>query len=181
MEKEKSQINLIGNKGKKTSDILLVWAIYIGRLLIILTETIALIVFLSRFSIDRKLIDYNDNIENQQATVNSFGEREGVFRNVHLRLKISKINIASTSATVNLFSEILSKADNDIDFSALSITPSALAITAQASTVESLAQLTQQIKSHPSVSSLSIDRVESRPKSAIFSITLNAQLKEKIK
>ena len=67
MEKENHSINLLSTKDKSTADIFLFWALYIGRLLVIITEVIALFVFLSRFSIDRKLIDYSDSIKKQQT------------------------------------------------------------------------------------------------------------------
>ena len=181
MEKENRSINLLGDKGKSTSDILLLWALYIGRLLVILTETLALIVFLSRFSIDRKLIDYSDSIKKQQALVEFFKEGEEAYRKAQLKLSISKINIASSSATVNFFDELMRKSNNEITFSSLSVTPTTLSVTAQASTADILAVFTNQLKEHPLVTTVSVDKVESKPKSALISITLSAQLKRKIK
>jgi hypothetical protein len=52
MAKDQISINLLDNKGKSFTEQFLDWALAIGRLLIIVTETVALAAFLYRFSID---------------------------------------------------------------------------------------------------------------------------------
>jgi hypothetical protein len=177
MEKENPSINLLGDKGRRASDILLEWALYIGRMLVILTETIALIVFVSRFSLDRRLIDLNDTIKNQQAFVVHFKQGEETFRNTQLKLAVSRINTASSSAVVNLFNEIIEKTDNQLTLTAINVSPSSMTVTAQASSADILSSFTQQIKLHPLVTSVSVDKVASKPKSSLVSITVTAQLR----
>lgn len=179
MEKENKSINLLDDKGKHASDIFLFWALYVGRLLVIITEAIALTVFLSRFSIDRKLIDYKDNIESQRSQVEFFKTGEQKFRKTQLKLKISDSYTASTSASVNFFKELLNQSNDQLLLSAISVSPSSLSVTAQASTVENLSSFTQKLKDHPLIESLSIDKVESKPKNALISVTITAKLKPK--
>ncbi len=181
MEKESRSINLLSDKGKNASDIFLFWALYIGRLLVIITEAIALFVFLSRFSIDRKLIDLKDEIETQQAQVSFFKEGEEKFRIKQLKLKVSETNTASSEATVKLFEEMFQKANDQLRFNALTVTPSSLTVTAQTSSPDILSAFTQDLREHPLVNTLSVDKIESKPKSALVSITLTAQLKTKNK
>lgn len=178
MEKENHSINLLSTKDKTSADIFLFWALYVGRLLVIITEAIALFVFLSRFSIDRKLIDYSDAIKKQQTFVHLFKQGEEKFRNTQLKLKISKDSTSSSAASFDLFQKIMRRTDSDISFSALTITPDSLSVTATSSTSDSLAVLTNDLKNHPRIASLSIDKVESKPKSALISITISAKLRE---
>lgn len=179
MEKDNKTINLIGDKGKNVSDIFLFWALYVGRLLIIITEAIALIVFLSRFSIDRKLIDYKDSIENLRAQVEFFKAGEEKFRDAQLKLKISDTFTASTSASVNLFQELLNQSNSRLLLSYISVSPSSLSVTAQSSTIGELSSFAQKLREHKLIESLSIEKVESKPKNALISITVTAKLKLK--
>lgn len=179
MEKESLSINLLGDKNKKTSDILLAWAIYVGRLLVILTQVIALSVFLSRFSIDRQLIDLKDTIKKQQAIVEYFKQGEETYRENHLKLAVTRFNTASSSAVVDFFDELLNNSDRQITYTGINVTPSSLTVTAQASSVETLTNFTQKLKDNPKVASIIIEKVESKPKSALVGITIIATLKQK--
>lgn len=181
MEKESRSINLLSSKGKNTTDVFLFWALYVGRLLIIITEAVALFVFLSRFSIDRKLIDHSDNIKKQQALVEFFKDGEKKYRATQLKLAISKSSTSSSSASIQLFDELMQQANTQINFNTLSVTPSSMTVTATSSVADVLAHFVTQLKNHPRVVSLNVDKVESKPKSAVISITLTAQLKTKEK
>jgi hypothetical protein len=181
MEKENRSINLLSSKGKNTTDVFLFWALYVGRLLIIITEAVALFVFLSRFSIDRKLIDHSDNIKKQQALVEFFKDGEEKYRATQLKLSISKSSASSSSASIQLFDELMQQANTQINFNALSVTSSSMTVTATSSVADVLANFVTQLKNHPRVVSLNVDKVESKPKNAVISITLTAQLKTKEK
>ena len=181
MEKENRSINLLSSKGKNTTDVFLFWALYVGRLLIISTEAVALFVFLSRFSIDRKLIDHSDNIKKQQALVEFFKDGEEKYRATQLKLSISKSSTSSSSASIQLFDELMQQANTQINFNALSVTSSSMTVTATSSVADVLANFVTQLKNHPRVVSLNVDKVESKPKNAVISITLTAQLKTKEK
>jgi hypothetical protein len=181
MEKENQSINLLGEKGKRTSDIILMWALYIGRLMVILTEVVALIVFLSRFSIDRKLIDLSDSIKLQVKYVELFKNGEETYRRTHLKLNVSQSNIASTAAVTNLYEDLMKKTNSQLNYSSLVVSPSKIIVTAWSPSADILAAFTQELKELPIVSSLSIDRVDSKPKSALISVTITAELQQKQK
>ena len=178
MEKENHSINLLSTKDKNSADIFLFWALYVGRLLVIITEAIALFVFLSRFSIDRKLIDYSDTIKKQQTFVQLFKQGEEKFRNTQLKLSFSKDSTSSSAASFDLFRGVIEKTNSEIRFSAFTVTPNSLFIIATSSTPDTLAALANDLKNHPRVTSLNIDKVESKPKSALVSITISATLRE---
>ncbi len=76
---KKRVINLLPNKGDSLLDQFLSWALNIGRLLVIITETLALSVFLFRFSLDVQIIDLHDKIKAASRVVENFKESEETF------------------------------------------------------------------------------------------------------
>lgn len=69
------QINLLGESDLEHTPIgrIITWATTYGRYIMIGTEIVVLLAFISRFSLDRKLTDLNDEISQKQTiiTVNS--------------------------------------------------------------------------------------------------------------
>jgi len=57
-----------------------------GRWIVIITELIVILCFLSRFKLDRDLTDLGEKIKQQQAIIASFGDLEKDFRNLQKRL-----------------------------------------------------------------------------------------------
>lgn len=62
------------------------WALSFGRWIVIITELIVILCFLSRFKLDRDLTDLGEKIKQQQAIIASFGDLEENFRNLQKRL-----------------------------------------------------------------------------------------------
>lgn len=56
------------------------WALTVGRHIVIFTELIVILAFLSRFKLDRDLTDLNEKIKTQQAIIESWREFEKDFR-----------------------------------------------------------------------------------------------------
>lgn len=180
MVKDYLSINLLDNKGVKSSEVFLKWAVYVGRLLIILTESAALIVFISRFSIDRQLIDLNDDIKNRQAIVEYFQNSEAAFRKAQLKLSVGKANISSSSAVFNIFEYVLQQNKTDVIIKNLNVSPQSMTVTAASNTPDNLSAFTKTLRQMPETASLSIDKVETKPTNTFIAITITVQLKKKI-
>jgi hypothetical protein len=67
----KQEINLLPREEfeKKPIGKFLTWALSIGRYIIIFTELIVILAFLSRFKLDRDLSDLNQSIREKQAVI----------------------------------------------------------------------------------------------------------------
>lgn len=178
MAKDQISINLLDNKGKSFTEQFLDWALAIGRLLIIVTETVALAAFLYRFSIDRRIIDLHDEIKRDQAMVGYFLKGEETYRHVQQKLTTSKKNTTS-SPVVTLFEDMVRISGSDITFSNLTVSPGLMEISAKATNVATLSEFVQEVKKHAQVASVAIDKVENRPSSSTVIVTLSVQLKTK--
>lgn len=58
----------------------LIWALSIGRYIVVLTELIVIVSFLSRFKLDRNLTDLNEAIEHQKVVILSYEKTESDFK-----------------------------------------------------------------------------------------------------
>lgn len=70
----------------------LVWSLSVGRYIVIFTELIVILSFLSRFKLDRELTDLNEKIQVQKQTILSFADTESKFVDVKLKIDAIKRN-----------------------------------------------------------------------------------------
>src|SRR3990167_2747697 len=81
-------VNLLSQDAFSASIVgkVLLWALSIGRYIVVFTEAIVILSFLSRFKLDRDLTDLNTGIEQQLAIIQSFGDLEQNIRNLQEKL-----------------------------------------------------------------------------------------------
>lgn len=100
---------------------ILKWVITVGRHIVIFTELIVILAFLSRFKFDRDLTDLGEKIKQQQAIVNSWSSFEKEFRFLKTRLnEVEKIT-KSQSDYSGLLDEISTLTPGDVTISSLEI------------------------------------------------------------
>ena len=170
------QINLLPNTGDTMLVQFLNWALTIGRLLIILVETLALSVFLYRFSLDMQTQDLKDKIKVQRAIVQSFKSQEDIFRNLQSRLALVKKYDAQSTNSPNMLSEIIDKGRGHITFRKIYISNEVIRIEAQAPTVAPLTEFVNSLKKYPPVTGINIDKVENKTSSAAIIVGISAYL-----
>src|SRR3989344_8016651 len=71
------------------------WALSTGRYIIILTEMVVIMAFLSRFKLDRDLSDLAERIEGKKNVLVALSGNENVFRSIQKRLTVAKTLIES--------------------------------------------------------------------------------------
>lgn len=81
------------------------WALTFGRWIVIATELVVILCFLSRFKLDRELTDLGEKIKQQQAIISSFGELEKDFRNLQKRL-VKIEDLEKEQLSVNRLNEV---------------------------------------------------------------------------
>lgn len=177
MAKEQLTINLLENKSKGVVERFLDWSLAIGRLLIIITETVALAAFLYRFSIDRRLIDLSDEIKKNQAIVTYFQDGEITFRKMQQKLLVSKTNNTATANTVTLFKDMVRLAQDEVTFTNLSVEANEMEVSVQAGSVTILSSFVEKLQRHPLIASVSIDKIENRTSNAVIVVSITAKIK----
>ena len=178
MAEKVHSVNLILDKKNAVLNQFLTWALSVGRLLVILTEVLALSVFLYRFSLDMKIVDLHDKINQASAIVQSFKNSEEEFRNLQLRLAYAKFYHAHADESLVILQDIIALGKDAVTFKNVTITKSSIQIEAQSPFTTSLSRFVQNVKNYAKVSSLSVDKVENKPSSAIIVIGISGGLQQ---
>lgn len=177
MAKDIYSINLIPNKNGGLVDQFLAWALTIGRLLIIVVETLALSVFLYRFSIDRKIIDLNDAIKNQSIYVTQLRSIEDTSRNLHSRLSLVKTIESESNKTTSLFSDVIEMGRGQVSFKNLVVSRETINVVVQAQQSNKLNAFVNKLKTHPEIDTVSVDSIENKISNAIIIANISVTLK----
>ncbi|MDP2649893.1 MAG: PilN domain-containing protein [bacterium] len=174
-------INLAKEKDKRFFDKFLQWALTIGRLIIILTESIALLTFLYRFSLDRQLIDLHDRIVQKQAIVKLLKGNEDKFRDLQNRLTILDTLSNSSSTTTKVFDDLIISLPKDMDVNNLTLSNDYIKIEVKARSITTIGAFVKSLRDNPNVASVSLDRIENRTSNATITAGITANLKTNLK
>lgn len=153
------------------------WALSIGRLLIILTEMVALGTFIYRFSLDMQIVDLHDKIKAESFIVANFKDAETTFRDIQDRLVTIKRYATVGETTSGIFSNIIKMGSGKITFKDLSINTQSAKIQVASSNPTSLSAFVNALQNDPSIQSISIDKVENNTTSAQVIVSITATLK----
>lgn len=171
-------INLLKNKQVGFLDEFINWALTIGRLVVIITELIALAAFVYRFSLDRKLIDLRSQIKQKQVIISSLKNNEAKYRELQERLYLtSNFSNLGTERT-RILKDILNLTPQGIKLNNLSINKNTININANVYAISSLALFTNALKDYPSIETLSLDSIENKRSSNIITVSITANLKQ---
>lgn len=102
------KINLLPTEDieKQPLNKFLKWVLTYGRTIIITTELIVILAFLSRFVLDRELTDLHEAISQKRAIVEATYDLEYGFRNLQNRLENVK-KLSGTSTNIDKVLEVL--------------------------------------------------------------------------
>ncbi len=163
MAKDMHKINLLPNKGNTIVSNFFAWVITVGRLLIILTETLALCVFLYRFSLDMKIADLHDQIKIQSTIVHNFQASEDTFRNLHNRIAFAKQYDNEGKEVPEALASIVAMGQGKVTFKSIVITKTTAHIEAQAGSAADLSKFVNALKKYPRATSVKVDNVTNNP------------------
>lgn len=171
-------INLLGNKQGSIFEKFIDWALTIGRIVVILTEVIALSAFLYRFSLDRQLIDLHSKIKQETAIVSYLKDREETYRNLQDRLSVASTFSEGGEKKIKIFNDIIRLAPAGMTFNELFLTKTNIRIDANFQYVSSLTSFVNSLKKYPTVGNISIDKIENKLSNALISVGITVNLKE---
>jgi Tfp pilus assembly protein PilN len=163
--KKDKDINLLP-KDKFASSItgrVLSWLLSTFRIMVIIVEMVVMLAFLSRFWLDSKNSDLNDEIQQKQAQIMASSEIESEFRKIQSRLSIYS---ALTSGKENFAQEIVSLSKfvpEDIILTSINISASDTSLSGKSPSEKSIAQFMANLQSNEegkevTLSQLGIDK-----------------------
>jgi len=162
MEKKSVSINLLNNKQGAFVDKFIDWALTIGRLLVILTELIALSAFLYRFSLDRQLIDLHSKIKQEEGIVKTFKNNEDKYRALQDRLALASSFSDNGAAKIKIFQDILNFVPDGVTLGNLVMSENRVSINATTQSTSALDIFTNSLKTYTKIKKLNLDSIQIR-------------------
>jgi hypothetical protein len=176
MSSNLSSINLAKENGISSIDKFINWALAIGRLLIIITEVIAVAAFIYRFSLDERLVNLHTAIKQKQAIVVSFRNDENKYRNLQDRIALAKNTSEKGTKISQAISNFGKLIPGQIKINNLAINKGQVSMNLGIAAVPVLADLINTLKSYEGIKSISIDSIENNP-SVGLSVTMTTVFK----
>ena len=165
-------INLAKNRGESVSERIIAFALTIGRVLVIVTETIALGAFLFRFGLDRQLVDLHDRITQEQAIVNLLKDNESTYRNLQDRLTLESNIAAAASKSVTLYQDVFKMIPSDMNLVTISFSDTSIHVEGTVPSLISLSSFVKKLQSDSRISRVSLDKIENKTTEGVIDVVL---------
>jgi len=135
-------VNLLDQEELEHSPLgrIVTWAITYGRYIMIGTEVIVLLAFISRFSLDRKLTDINEEIAQKQAIIEANAPFEREIRALQDQLVKMKALLSDQAKIPEILSLMQSALPPDVYLGTLSVNNNKLSASAVAGTTAGFSQ-----------------------------------------
>lgn len=175
-------INLAKNRGESVSERVIAFALTIGRVLVIVTETIALGAFLFRFGLDRQLVDLHDRITQEQTIVNLLKNNESAYRNLQDRLTLESNIVAATNKSITLYQDILQMIPSDMNLITVSFSDTSIHVEGTIPSLLSLSDFVKKLQNDSRVNRVSLDKIENKATEGVIDVVLTIYMKpERVK
>ena len=180
---KKQQVNLLPEKGftSTTTGRVLTWILSTFRIIVIVTEIIVMIAFLSRFWLDAQNTDLSEEIEQKKAILVASADFEKEFRQTQERLQIYSGLTLNKVQNSSVISQITKLVPDDTILKAIHITGNVWVIDAKTANEISIQQFAVNIDSIENTEKVSITQLSSDnedPDTLVFK--LKFEIKDKI-
>lgn len=177
MPKQSETINLLQAKEKNMLENFLYWSLTVGRFVVIFTETIAIIAFLYRFTLDAQIIDLHTSIKRKEAIVEYQKAQEDTYRDVQKRLAISNQLMTESSLFTTIASDSSQIGQAIRKLNNISIGNRSLTIDADVHSISDLGTFVRALKSYKYIQVVSLDKIENKTTLGIINVNITADLK----
>lgn len=135
------------------------WAITYGRYIMIGTEIIVLLAFISRFSLDRKLTDLKEEIAQKQAILTANASFENDIRTLQNQLAKIKTLLNDQTKPVDILTGLTSMLPSGVTFASYEFGNDKLTIAASAQNTQAFSQFLANVQANRSLASIEIGDV----------------------
>jgi len=172
-------INLLPQDEFETSIFgrVLKWALSSFRVMVIITEIVVMSAFLSRFWLDARNSDLNEELEMGEVQVRAYEDVELEFRNIQKKLGIAKALYDEPKST-KIFSDVASTLPPDIYLNSIIVNQKSLLIKASSFSESSIAQFVINLEANKNFSDISLSQISTdQDDPSIIVFTINGKVK----
>jgi len=157
------------------------WALSAGRYIVMFTELIVVLSFVTRFYLDRQITDLNREIFQKESVIKSYGDFEQEVRDIQERLSQYE-QIEQEGNIVDTFPLLAEVVPSGIELEELVIYPDRVALKGTVLSQKSLNVLINNLQISPDFNNIVVSTIESEGnKTSGFVFQLTAQTKEVVK
>lgn len=169
MANRELSINLIGEEATEYTPVgrIVAWAVTYGRYIMIGTEIVVLLAFISRFSLDRKLTDLNDEVSQKQAIIDANQQFESDFRTLQDKLIKTQTLLATPPITSNVLDTIQTLIPASVHLKSLNITNQTVVGQVVANTTAGFSQCIANLQAASILSTVEIGDIIRSPTTGI--------------
>lgn len=137
------------------------WTVSIGRYIVIFTQLVVIISFLTRFVLDRQVTDLNSAISQQKMAIESYGDLEKRFLFVQAQMTDIK-QLQQEANLVEIFPLLNETIPSNVILDELTIKPSEVVFSGIALSQTAFDILVRNVQLSPHFEEVSIGSIESR-------------------
>lgn len=153
------------------------WALSVGRYIVMFTELLVVLSFLTRFYLDRQITDLNGSIFQAQTTVAAYGNFEQDFRALQQKIDQYK-QIEQKENIVEIFPALSEVIPDGVELQELAIYPDKVSLTGVVHSQRSLNLLINNLQISPNFANVVVNTIESQGSDASgFVFKLSADTK----
>ncbi len=171
-----TDINLLESQEKKVGKFL-TWVLSYGRYIIIGTEIIVLLAFLSRFKLDRELTDLHQSIADKQAIILAASDLENQVRTLQNHLIIIKKLDQQRGYPPKLLTSFETMIPTDVTLMEIIINDSKIKLTAVALSNDGFRAFLNNLAASEYFSDISLDDVTKNTEGTGVKFSVSATLK----
>lgn len=179
MPKLKRTINLLPKDELEKTPIgrFFKWSLTVGRYIVIFTELVVILAFISRFKLDQDLAKLHEEVKHKQTIVSSFEELENDVRLLQKRLEIIKKTGQESLRPYLLITELSKLTPIDVSFEELTIREKSILIKGSSLSNVGLSTFLNGLQTSNQFSQINLETVSSKGrKDPTLKFELSAQL-----
>lgn len=173
--KKESKINLLPREEflASTAGRILTWVLTTFRIIVIVTEMLVMIAFLSRFWLDARNTDLSENIQQKQAVLASSLDFEKEFKDVQARLQIFSDFTSGKDQLSKSLNSITSLLPPDVILENISFSNQGIEISGLSVSEVSIQQFTVNLKSDNNFKKVALGNIKTDEKVQALKFTIN--------
>jgi|SRR5688572_7090149 len=156
-----SKINLVPQDEFEKSTIgkILRWSLTAGKSIVIITEFVVILAFLSRFKLDRDLNDLNEVINQKIQVVESYAETERQMRDLQEKAEVAVEVNSSTVKFAEWWNQLSVITPSDTTFDSVEVNAEQIILKGISSSSAGFTQLIEGIKRNQRIESIDINKI----------------------
>jgi Tfp pilus assembly protein PilN len=180
--KSKNQINLLPKEEFESSTFgrILLWLMGSFRIIVIITELVVMIAFLSRFWLDSKNSDLNDTIKQKQAVIEGFANFEKKFRTTQKKLEVFSQIADSGGVASSSLNKIVSYLPENVALLSFSYSPNSVGLEGTTTDESGVTQFIVNLEESKSFGVITLESFNSDPKNdSLLNFSLSLEISKK--